>query len=418
MSTISSRASRRKPGGVESTRVDGNARPVPPGWLEPKPNPGDMELLDELIESGATMAVVKVFRFLGRACVRYRQPGTWVFQSTIAKATGLGKSTVRVALHWLENGGWIARTAELVAGEAREMAWCLWLLPSGKLDDARVDLGHGVWSRGPDRSKPRRSAPRVGADFRPPGADACAQGTAPEYSKRTGFEESTLTLTRPSPGGEEAEEPPSPAPIVPAAPDPLPAARVAELVGVVRSHQKDFLRKVAYWELELAGQLPADLVGLFKPPAPESNPARPSGVVVPPVPPPASVPDVEALMRRLAQPQDEAGLIALCDELADRMARSLCDPGWRNCFRKRALLTGRGRLQLKPLIRSYVAARKSDGETKGRLMIDLHNKAIGHQGGPIEGFLAEARGGAWKTLPCASAKSHGRADVREPFLTS
>lgn len=178
----------------------------------------DMEQLDELIGAGATMAVVMIWRWLSRACERYAQPGTWARQCTIAGLCGLGNSTVRVALKWLEMEGWISRTREMIDGEPREVIWCLWLLPSGSVDAREIDHG-GAWLGGPRR-------PHA---ICPPGADGCAPNSAPKNlkwilkttEKTTDGGNVVVFSAAPSGGAEKIPDaPPAPPPIP--TPPPMP----------------------------------------------------------------------------------------------------------------------------------------------------------------------------------------------------
>jgi hypothetical protein len=173
---------------------------------------------------------------------------------------------------------------------------------------------------------------------------------------------------------------------------------VTELVEVVRSRQIEFIRKIAYRELQQAGQVPPELVGIFPPllaDVPAPPPPRPVVRVVLPAPPPAASssgndrPDVPTLARRMLAASDPAERKALNARLADAMAAGLDDLGWRNLFHKRGALVANRDLTLKPFLAAYEAARRSDSATRGKLFVSLHNRAIGHEGGPIEAFLGK-----------------------------
>lgn len=98
-----------------------------PAWLAPRPNPGKAELLEFLIEAGASNAYLRIFGYLGRACQRHEAPYFWERSSTIATILGLSPGTISEALQWFESIGMAGRSKEIIKGRVRDVIWCLWL---------------------------------------------------------------------------------------------------------------------------------------------------------------------------------------------------------------------------------------------------------------------------------------------------
>lgn len=371
--------------------------PEPPGWVAAKARPdvGEAALFRELVALGASNSQLDVFRFLTDASTRFGRPGTYMSLRTMSAESGIPLTTLRLGIKWLVDRSFVVRTRERTGGRNLWMIWCLWLLdppPSYDSRSARKPDGHGA--RNPvDKELKWMSSKERSVNVSAALAQGGGDGPPSEVASPAPIVEAPI-VEEPIVEAPIVEASPVQAPIVEATAE-MPAEEVAELVARVRSNARRFERRFAYDALSLAGMLPADLVGAFKPleaDLPGAGPTRPA-VVASPAPALSLAPraaDTEAKMRRLACPMAGDALAALADDLADEMARQFNDPAWRNCFRKRVHLTGLGRLALKPLIKAYNAARRSDSETRGRIWVDLHNKALGHAGGPIESFFKEA----------------------------
>jgi hypothetical protein len=195
--------------------------PSPPSHLVPLENDGDEDLWDRLNADGASNAHHRVFRFLHKRAQRYKRPGIWMRSRSISDDMGMPEATVRTSIRWLAEHGYVERTEEVVDGESRLVIWCLWLMPSGRLDDLVVDFGNGVWSGPRARaSKGRRRtccAEPQGAGFGPDRADGCAHESARQYRKWTSKKNEMQTTDRvrgvvvssAAPPGEQEKAPPA-----------------------------------------------------------------------------------------------------------------------------------------------------------------------------------------------------------------
>lgn len=130
-------------------------RPTPPDDLIGRPVRHDHGLLGELLEGGATAAVLRVALYLDRASRQYRSCGNWIGRQKIAADLGLGLSTVCQALKWLADQGYIHRATANSQGRTVTVTWCLWLIgirresnPRGPVQgSSTVDPGHGGVSK-------------------------------------------------------------------------------------------------------------------------------------------------------------------------------------------------------------------------------------------------------------------------------
>jgi hypothetical protein len=185
--------------------------------------------------------VLLTYQFLDAECARMSRErgrsvvGLWVTAATIAAATDLPESTVRVhALGWMDENKHVRLQKVMVKGRERTMIWCLWLFPD-PFARVELDAGQGVLipaDPGPRLrvvSPPDRRVAQVAPPLAPspaPGVPSEAPSPAPSSSK--GIKTRRKTTDRPevvvveaSPErGEAREDAPAP---------PLPA-KVAELL--------------------------------------------------------------------------------------------------------------------------------------------------------------------------------------------
>jgi hypothetical protein len=371
---------------VETPRVDPGPRP--PDRLVPRVTIGEgVTFPDEFLDQDPPNSVIKVFRFLAGACARFGMAGTWVYQTTIAKGAGLGESTVRVALHWLRERGWVDRSDELIRGEEREMIWCLWLLRA-PLESGDVDFGRGFKYRiedgqvvPPKAAGPRPMTAAPGAAFCDPGADPGAQDSAPENSNGDCSKEPTFTFakTRLSPGEgggagvtpQAIAPPPAPTIELPAAPAPADDQVRKWIHEALSPGVPGLVRKLAIWALEDCGRLPAELVGKV-PSRPADNPAP---APRPAAPPPPST--TEDLLRRIAEPCGPEAVEAKVDELARRLAEEFDDWGSVHGFKPRLRQAATREIPVKAVVGSYKAARKSVETKKGAIFHFQLNQRLG-----------------------------------------